>query len=154
MLLQFLTLKLEKPAVIEKITFGKYEKIHVCNLKKFKVFGGLQDDNMIELLERYIWNNWSFFCCKAIHFKLFFFVTLTYNCYFLWNQTNHMNKHIFPYSGLKNDSVAETFVLRHSINGRMLPCRYIKIGMFHMLNALFSADAKCFVFIYIMFLFP
>ncbi|XP_062574316.1 muskelin-like isoform X1 [Saccostrea cucullata] len=48
---QFLMLKLEKPAIVECITFGKYEKAHVCNLKKFKVFGGLNDEHMIELLE-------------------------------------------------------------------------------------------------------
>ncbi|KAK2151233.1 hypothetical protein LSH36_371g00004 [Paralvinella palmiformis] len=33
------------------IKFGKYEKTHVCNLRKFKVYGGLSDENMIELLE-------------------------------------------------------------------------------------------------------
>ena len=49
---QFLTLKLDRPSIIETITFGKFEKTHVCNLKKFKVFGGLTDENMIELLER------------------------------------------------------------------------------------------------------
>lgn len=49
---QYLTLKLQKHSIVESITFGKYEKTHVCNLRKFKVFGGLQDNNMIELLER------------------------------------------------------------------------------------------------------
>ncbi|KAG1683384.1 Muskelin [Nymphon striatum] len=78
---QFITLKLEKPALVEKITFGKYEKIHVCNLKKFKVFGGLEDENMVELLD----------------------------------------------NGLKNDSVAETFILRHTIGNNMIPSRFIKI---------------------------
>ncbi|XP_066283972.1 muskelin-like [Branchiostoma lanceolatum] len=48
---QFLTLKLERPSIVYSITFGKYEKTHVCNLKKFKVYGGLNDDNMIELLQ-------------------------------------------------------------------------------------------------------
>ncbi|XP_069681633.1 muskelin [Periplaneta americana] len=78
---QYLTLKLQKHSIVESITFGKYEKTHVCNLKKFKVFGGLQDDNMIELLE----------------------------------------------NGLKNDSTAETFQLRHTVGDRPFPCRYIKI---------------------------
>lgn len=50
--LQFLTLKLAKPAIVETVTFGKYEKTHVCNLKKFKILGGLNEDHMIELLER------------------------------------------------------------------------------------------------------
>ncbi|XP_013065236.2 muskelin-like isoform X1 [Biomphalaria glabrata] len=48
---QYLILKLEKPAVVEYILFGKYEKTHVCNLRKFKVYGGLTEDHMIELLD-------------------------------------------------------------------------------------------------------
>ncbi|KAL5014601.1 hypothetical protein ScPMuIL_008871 [Solemya velum] len=48
---QYLILKLERPAIVEAISFGKYEKTHVCNLKKFKIFGGLGDDHMVELLE-------------------------------------------------------------------------------------------------------
>ncbi|KAI4496372.1 hypothetical protein M0804_000182 [Polistes exclamans] len=47
---QFLTLKLQRPAIVKKITFGKYEKTHVCNIKKFKVHGGLEPDYMMELL--------------------------------------------------------------------------------------------------------
>lgn len=31
-------------------------------------------------------------------------------------------------SGLKNDHVAETFFLKHEIDGNFFPCRYIKIG--------------------------
>lgn len=65
---QYIILKLEKPATVTKMTFGKYQQNHVCNLKKFKVFGSLNDDHehMMELLQ----------------------------------------------SGLKNDSVKETFALR------------------------------------------
>ncbi|XP_064106746.1 muskelin-like [Macrobrachium nipponense] len=48
---QYLILKLEHPAVVKTITFGKYEKTHVCNVKKFRVYGGLSDDNMVLLLE-------------------------------------------------------------------------------------------------------
>ncbi|ORX89838.1 hypothetical protein K493DRAFT_64679 [Basidiobolus meristosporus CBS 931.73] len=47
---QFITLKLEKLSVVHSITFGKYHKVHVCNLKEFKVFGGMSPNNMIELL--------------------------------------------------------------------------------------------------------
>jgi len=50
---QYLLLRLEKPSVISHVTFGKYEKAHVCNLKRFKVFGGNDEDNFIELLDRY-----------------------------------------------------------------------------------------------------
>lgn len=48
---QFLTLKLARPAIVQTIRFGKYEKTHVCNLKLFRIYGGLSDENMIHLLE-------------------------------------------------------------------------------------------------------
>jgi muskelin len=48
---QFLTLKLQRPAIVKKIKFGKYEKTHVCNLRKFKVLGGLEEDHMVLLFE-------------------------------------------------------------------------------------------------------
>jgi len=47
---QYLMLKLPQPAVVTAITFGKYEKTHVCNLRKFKVLGGLSEETAIELL--------------------------------------------------------------------------------------------------------
>lgn len=49
---QYLTLKLKRPAVVKKIKFGKFEKSHVCNLKKFHIYGGLEEDRMVLLLER------------------------------------------------------------------------------------------------------
>ncbi|CAG0919903.1 unnamed protein product [Notodromas monacha] len=49
---QYLILKLDHPAIVKYIYFGKYEKNHVCNLKRFKVFGSLHpEDDMVELLE-------------------------------------------------------------------------------------------------------
>ncbi|XP_064543793.1 muskelin [Drosophila montana] len=48
---QFLTLKLRRPAIVQKIKFGKFEKSHVCNIKKFRVYGGLEDEHMVLLLE-------------------------------------------------------------------------------------------------------
>lgn len=51
---QYLILKLQSPSVVKYITFGKYEKTHVCNIKKFKIFGGLEPENMMELLERFV----------------------------------------------------------------------------------------------------
>ena len=36
-------------------------------------------------------------------------------------------KLLFTFSGLKNDYQPETFSLRHLIEGKMFPCRYIKI---------------------------
>lgn len=48
---QYLTLKLKRPAIVRHIKFGKFEKNHVCNLRKFKVFGGLSEDHMVLLFE-------------------------------------------------------------------------------------------------------
>lgn len=33
----------------------------------------------------------------------------------------------FVCSGLNNDSIPETFILRHALGGYSFPCRYIKI---------------------------
>lgn len=49
---QYVMLKLEKLAIVKSITFGKYEITHVCNLKKFKIYGGMNDCTQIELLDR------------------------------------------------------------------------------------------------------
>ncbi|XP_055628729.1 muskelin isoform X2 [Toxorhynchites rutilus septentrionalis] len=79
---QFLTLRLERPAIVTKIKFGKYEKTHVCNLRKFKILGGLDDARMVLLYE----------------------------------------------GGLKNDSIPETFNLKHRTDsGELLPIKYIQI---------------------------
>ncbi|GLD48036.1 muskelin, partial [Lates japonicus] len=56
---QFLILKMERPAIVQSITFGKYEKTHVCNLKKFKVFGGMSEENMTELLSSGLKNDYN-----------------------------------------------------------------------------------------------
>ena len=48
---QFLTVKLDRPAVVTNITFGKFEKTHVCNLKRFQVFAGVEENNLIEVLD-------------------------------------------------------------------------------------------------------
>uniref|UniRef100_A0A8C7HPE6 Muskelin 1, intracellular mediator containing kelch motifs n=1 Tax=Oncorhynchus kisutch TaxID=8019 RepID=A0A8C7HPE6_ONCKI len=56
---QYLMLKLERPSIVQSITFGKYEKTHVCNLKKFKVFGGMSEENMTELLSSGLKNDYN-----------------------------------------------------------------------------------------------
>ncbi|XP_011301120.1 muskelin [Fopius arisanus] len=80
---QYLALKLQRPSIVRSITFGKFEKTHVCNMKKFKIYGGMEYDNLMELLK----------------------------------------------SGLKNDSISETFELKHKIgrNDTYYPVRYLKI---------------------------
>lgn len=78
-----MTLKLPRPAIVREILFGKYERPHVCNLKKFKILGGTEESCNILLLE----------------------------------------------AGLKNDSKAEKFELKHHTSaGELLPIRYIQIS--------------------------
>ncbi|CAH1724481.1 muskelin [Aphis gossypii] len=54
---QYLILKLQNTSIVKYIKFGKYERPHVCNLKRFKVYGGLEDDTKIELLYSGLSNN-------------------------------------------------------------------------------------------------
>ncbi|PIK57247.1 hypothetical protein BSL78_05817 [Apostichopus japonicus] len=54
---QHITLKLEKLSIVESITFGKYEKTHVCNLQKFQILGGLSEDKMVDLLNSGLQNS-------------------------------------------------------------------------------------------------
>lgn len=46
---QFLLLKLDRPALVRTITFGKFFKTHVCNLKEFRVLAGSSADSMFEV---------------------------------------------------------------------------------------------------------
>ncbi|CAO1614352.1 unnamed protein product [Parajaminaea phylloscopi] len=41
---QYIILKLEQPALVKSILFGKFHKAHPCNLKDFKVYGGPEPD--------------------------------------------------------------------------------------------------------------
>lgn len=47
---QFLLLKLERPALVRTISFGKFCKSHVCNLKEFRVLAGSGPEQMFEVL--------------------------------------------------------------------------------------------------------
>ncbi|KAI8979000.1 Muskelin N-terminus-domain-containing protein [Pilobolus umbonatus] len=48
---QYITIQFDSPVVARVITFGKFYKGHVCNLKEFKVFGGMDPaEEMTELL--------------------------------------------------------------------------------------------------------
>ncbi|EDV28994.1 uncharacterized protein TRIADDRAFT_37030 [Trichoplax adhaerens] len=48
---QFLLLKLTSPAIVQELIVGKFEKPHVSDLKRFKVLGGIDEDNLMELLD-------------------------------------------------------------------------------------------------------
>uniref|UniRef100_A0A2P2I5A8 Muskelin-like n=1 Tax=Hirondellea gigas TaxID=1518452 RepID=A0A2P2I5A8_9CRUS len=78
---QFVMMKLEAPAIVTSITFGKYEKTHVCNVRKLQVWGGLTEEQLLLLLD----------------------------------------------GGLKNDSHAETFTLKHIVDNNPFPVRFIRL---------------------------
>ncbi|KAF7996641.1 hypothetical protein HCN44_002287 [Aphidius gifuensis] len=80
---QYIVLKLDQASIVKSITFGKFEKTHVCNMKKFKIYGAIEYDKWTELLN----------------------------------------------AGLKNDTVPETFELKHTIgcDNVYYPIRYVKI---------------------------
>lgn len=44
---QYITLKLTKPSIVTKIVFGKYCKIHVCNVREARVFSLAQNEECI-----------------------------------------------------------------------------------------------------------
>ncbi|KAI8876176.1 muskelin [Backusella circina FSU 941] len=55
---QFITITFKSPVIARSIIFGKYYKGHVCNLKEFKIYGGMNsDDEMIEILHDGLKNN-------------------------------------------------------------------------------------------------
>ncbi|KAF8199760.1 Muskelin N-terminus-domain-containing protein [Mycena galopus ATCC 62051] len=47
---QWLLLRLDALAVVHTITFGKFANPHPCNMKNFKVYGGLSEDALTEVL--------------------------------------------------------------------------------------------------------
>ncbi|KAI9222181.1 Muskelin N-terminus-domain-containing protein [Blastocladiella britannica] len=42
---QWLTIVLDRPAIVTHLIFGKFHKQHVCNLKEFRVFAGMRPDS-------------------------------------------------------------------------------------------------------------
>ncbi|KAI8967128.1 Muskelin N-terminus-domain-containing protein [Mycotypha africana] len=49
---QYITIQLEEPTVVCEILFGKFHRSHVCNLKEFKIYGGMDPNDMRELLHK------------------------------------------------------------------------------------------------------
>ncbi|KAI9475469.1 MAG: Muskelin N-terminus-domain-containing protein [Benjaminiella poitrasii] len=49
---QYITLKLDTPTVACEILFGKFHRSHVCNLKEFKIYGGLDPGDLKEILHK------------------------------------------------------------------------------------------------------
>jgi len=96
---QYVILKLEKPSIVTKITFGKYEKTHSCNLKHFKVYGMVMKSSNPE--QESSSNDLDF--------------------------ANDSNTLLLIDSGLRNDTIPENFRLKHVVNDHYMPCKYIKI---------------------------
>ncbi len=47
---QYLMLKLDRPALVRTVTFGKFFKTHVCNLKEFRVLAGSTPSNLSQVV--------------------------------------------------------------------------------------------------------
>lgn len=47
---QYLLLALNQPALLGTITFGKFNKLHVCNLREFMVMAGPTEDTLVPVL--------------------------------------------------------------------------------------------------------
>ncbi|KAL6298386.1 Muskelin N-terminus-domain-containing protein [Sparassis latifolia] len=47
---QWILLRLDGLSILKSITFGKFHKPHPCNMKEFKVYVGLTEDSMTEVL--------------------------------------------------------------------------------------------------------
>lgn len=47
---QWILLQLETLGILKTITFGKFHKIHPCNMKEFKIYVGTDEDNMVKVL--------------------------------------------------------------------------------------------------------
>ncbi|KAK4054316.1 hypothetical protein OIO90_003549 [Microbotryomycetes sp. JL221] len=41
---QYITIKLDKPSIVHRVGFGKYQKVHPCNLFEFTIAGGMSPD--------------------------------------------------------------------------------------------------------------
>ncbi|KAL0073983.1 Muskelin N-terminus-domain-containing protein [Phycomyces blakesleeanus] len=54
---QYITLRFDSPAIARTILFGKYHESHVCNLKEFKVYGGMNLEDMTEILHQGLRND-------------------------------------------------------------------------------------------------
>ncbi|KZT10880.1 uncharacterized protein LAESUDRAFT_643350 [Laetiporus sulphureus 93-53] len=54
---QWVLLRLDDLAVLKSITFGKFYKPHPCNMKEFKVYVGLSEENMTEVLRAALKND-------------------------------------------------------------------------------------------------
>ncbi|KIK69111.1 hypothetical protein GYMLUDRAFT_35165 [Collybiopsis luxurians FD-317 M1] len=53
----WIMLALDKLSVLKSITFGKFHSSHPCNMKEFKVYAGLTQENMTEVLHSSLKND-------------------------------------------------------------------------------------------------
>ncbi|KAI7900702.1 Muskelin N-terminus-domain-containing protein [Cokeromyces recurvatus] len=55
---QYIIVKFEEPVIAKTILFGKFHKGHVCNLKEFRIYGGMEPNSICtELLHDGLKNN-------------------------------------------------------------------------------------------------
>ena len=66
---QYLMLELDHPAIVSTVTFGKFNKLHVCNLKEFQIFVGPSEECLVECLHTGLRNDTEpeTFTVKTMH---------------------------------------------------------------------------------------
>ncbi|KAJ1913858.1 hypothetical protein IWQ60_009050 [Tieghemiomyces parasiticus] len=47
---QYLTLKLDRPSLLQCVTFGKFSRNHICNLKEFRILAAATENHWVEIL--------------------------------------------------------------------------------------------------------
>ncbi|KAI8333811.1 Muskelin N-terminus-domain-containing protein [Chlamydoabsidia padenii] len=54
---QYITIRFDQPVIARALLWGKFHRSHVCNVKEFKVYGGMDPTNMTELLSQALQNH-------------------------------------------------------------------------------------------------
>lgn len=109
---QHITLKLSNDSIVTSITFGKFQKLHVCNIKNMKVFCYTSDE------DNFVYNHNGTNICEEMLFPG------QPAC----PSINTVNNPILIFKGgLKNDAFAEIFPMKYVDKNMFVVSRYIKI---------------------------
>ena len=76
---EYVYLKLEKTSIVFFITFGKYKETHPTNLKEFKVFAGVDKENMVEIVNSGLTNDNDYETFPVKHYENGCYLPCRYN---------------------------------------------------------------------------
>lgn len=66
---EYVYLKLNKTSIVFFITFGKFKETHPTNLKEFKVFAGMDKENMVEIISSGLTNDNDYETFPVKHYE-------------------------------------------------------------------------------------